>query len=117
MRATRGRSSGFDYMRLSLALCIFTLHSLSINGQSPRLLQEQPFSEAYHVLTRILVPMFFCLGGFLVAGSLERANSLLTFLGLRFLRIFPALWVDILFSALVLGPFLTALPLAAYFSS
>jgi peptidoglycan/LPS O-acetylase OafA/YrhL len=59
--------------------------------------------------------MFFSLSGFLVAGSLERSRTLLTFLGLRVLRIVPALAVEVFLSALVLGPLLTDLPLTAYF--
>ena len=62
------------------------------------------------------VPMFFALSGFLVAGSLERSKTLGVFLGLRALRIAPALVCEVLLSALILGPALTLLPLHDYFS-
>jgi peptidoglycan/LPS O-acetylase OafA/YrhL len=61
--------------------------------------------------------MFFALSGFLVAESLERSNTLVTFLGLRVFRIMPALTVEVLLSAIVLGPMLTTLPLQDYFLS
>jgi peptidoglycan/LPS O-acetylase OafA/YrhL len=59
--------------------------------------------------------MFFSLSGFLVAGSLERTNSLFKFLGLRVFRIMPALSVEVLVSALILGPVFTSLNFADYF--
>ncbi len=58
--------------------------------------------------------MFFALSGFLVAGSLERSKLLASFLGLRVLRIVPALAVEVLISALILGPMLSDLPLDDY---
>jgi peptidoglycan/LPS O-acetylase OafA/YrhL len=63
----------------------------------------------------IIVPAFFALSGFLVAGSLER-NNLPSFLTLRFIRIYPALVTEVLLSALILGPLLTTYPLARYFT-
>lgn len=65
----------------------------------------------------LIVPMFFSLSGFLVASSLERCKSLISFLGLRCFRILPALSVEVVLSALLLGPLLTTLPLHDYFAS
>ena len=59
--------------------------------------------------------MFFCLSGFLVAGSLERCRTPISFAGLRIFRIFPALVVEVLLSALILGPLLTHYSLKMYF--
>jgi peptidoglycan/LPS O-acetylase OafA/YrhL len=64
----------------------------------------------------LVLPMFFALSGFLVAGSLERSKTLIMFLGLRILRIVPALSVEVLLSAFIPGPLLTTYPLTAYFS-
>jgi peptidoglycan/LPS O-acetylase OafA/YrhL len=57
--------------------------------------------------------MFFALSGFLVAGSPERSKTLLTFLGLRAIRIYPALGVEVVLSALLIGTAVTTLPLPA----
>jgi peptidoglycan/LPS O-acetylase OafA/YrhL len=38
------------------------------------------------------------------------------FLGLRAIRIFPALFVEVILSALILGPLVTTLPPQLYFS-
>lgn len=67
------------------------------------------------ILSVFLVPMFFTLSGFLVAGSLERSRTLPGFLALRAFRIAPALAVEVFLSALFLGPLLTAYTYADYF--
>jgi peptidoglycan/LPS O-acetylase OafA/YrhL len=64
-----------------------------------------------------LLPAFFALSGFLVSGSLERTRTVPMFLGLRALRILPALAVESLIAALILGPLLTTLPLKDYVAS
>jgi len=64
----------------------------------------------------MLVPMFFALSGFLVAGSSARLSAK-NFVLNRAARIVPALAVDIFFAALLIGPLVTTLPLSAYFSN
>lgn len=59
--------------------------------------------------------MFFALSGFLVAGSLKRKPTATAFITLRGIRLVPALAVEVLLSALILGPLVTALPLDEYF--
>lgn len=58
----------------------------------------------------------FSLSGFLVAGSLERNRTLFSFLGLRGLRLLPALIFEVTLSALVLGLAFTDFALVDYFS-
>ena len=64
----------------------------------------------------IILPMFFALSGFLVAGSLERNKSPISFFGLRIIRLAPALLVEITLSAIILGPIFTTFSIQAYFS-
>lgn len=110
----RNRPTGFDYLRLTLALSIIVWHSVTIC--------YGPLAEAYfwtgppRPIIYLLLPSFFALSGFLVAGSLER-NNILEFLTLRITRIFPALAVEVLMSALVIGPLLTTVTWRNYFSS
>ena len=61
------------------------------------------------------IVMFFVLGGFLIAGSAVRLSLKEYFLN-RFLRIMPALGVEVLLSMLIIGPIFTVLPLTTYFS-
>jgi peptidoglycan/LPS O-acetylase OafA/YrhL len=70
----------------------------------------QPFVRSH-------VPMFFALSGFLVAGSAFRTKRIFPFLALRFFRIFPALCVEVVLSAIVIGAVFSTLPLHDYYSS
>jgi peptidoglycan/LPS O-acetylase OafA/YrhL len=115
LEASGGRPSGFDYLRLLLAVMVVALHSVIVSyGQ---LLEIAFWSSPARPIVRFVLPMFFTLSGFLVAGSLVRSRSLGMFLSLRVIRIFPALSTEVFLSALVLGPLFTVLPLSAYFSS
>jgi peptidoglycan/LPS O-acetylase OafA/YrhL len=111
---TQHRPSGFDYMRLILALGVIWSHARILTTDLALL----PFLNMLcGPLVAFLLPMFFALSGFLVAGSLERSNTLITFFGLRVFRIMPALTVEVVLSALVLGPLLTAESFMHYFLS
>ena len=109
-----GRPSGFDYIRIALAVAILYQHSVGQGLGADA--QYEDTNLIPNQLSRLFVPMFFAASGFLVAGSLFRTRYLSTFVGLRALRIFPALWTDVLFSALILGPIFTTLPLSQYFT-
>ncbi len=113
--APDNRPSGFDYLRLTLALLIVVDHSIIVCLGSKA--QYALFSGIARPLMAGLVPMFFALSGFLVASSLERSRSIVTFVSLRLLRIFPALAIDTLLCALCLGPLLTEQSLTSYFLS
>lgn len=111
---TGGRSTGFDYMRLLLAVAILCWHSVvtSYGGD----VQDAVAAGPARPLIAVMLPAFFTLSGFLVAGSLTRTRTLGMFLGLRALRIFPALAVESLIAALIVGPLLTTDTLAQYVS-
>ncbi|MET4037124.1 peptidoglycan/LPS O-acetylase OafA/YrhL [Bradyrhizobium sp. RT4a] len=112
MRA-ENRPSGFDYLRLFLAISVIAVHSVSIcYGMQIHL---EMWGGPLHPMLKFIVPCFFAISGFLVAGSLER-NTVPAFLTLRFLRIVPGLSVETLISALLLGALLTSLSLTDYFS-
>lgn len=114
MAAVNFRPSGFDYMRLILAVAVVAMHTVIVShGQ---LIEIALWESPARPVLRLILPMFFALSGFLVSGSLERTRTLGVFLGLRVIRIIPALAVEVLLSALVLGPLLTSLTLGAYFS-
>lgn len=107
------RPSGFDYLRLSLAIAIIVWHSIPVSyGQA---VEGAIWVSAFRPLPYFLVPSFFALSGFLVASSLEK-NDLDVFVLHRLIRIYPALALEVFLSALILGPMLTELPLREYFS-
>lgn len=115
LQELRGIGPGFDHLRIGLALSILTWHSFSISyGQNyGATLPRFPVP----VLLAALLPMFFGLSGFLVMGSALRTGELKTFITFRVLRILPALFTEIMISALILGPLLTILPLKQYYTS
>ena len=125
----KGDGPGFLLLRYGLAITIFALHARVLSGvlsgqelaalpaTAGVLLHERPgWDGPTRPIYVALVPAFFALSGFLVAGSALRLRSTTTFLGFRALRIFPALFVEVTLSALVLGPLFTTLPLSNYLS-
>jgi len=113
IEATGGRSSGFDYLRIILALAVACSHVVATTYGTD--VTAQVYDGPWSTPLRTILPMFFALSGFLVAGSLERMKTLRAFLGLRVIRIIPALAVEVTLSALILGPLLTTVPLSQYF--
>jgi peptidoglycan/LPS O-acetylase OafA/YrhL len=114
IEAADGRPSGFDYLRIGLALSVIFIHV-------PQVVYGWDVSYPFWMpwlrpVSAVVVPMFFALSGFLVAGSMLRSKTLVTFFGLRILRIAPALSVEVTLSALILGPIFTNLSLKEYFT-
>ncbi len=107
---SKGFGQGFDFLRVFLALCIVAYHAWNVADAT-----KSQQNSVLWIAEYTLVPMFFALSGFLVAGSAIRL-SLSNFLANRGLRIVPALAVEIFISALVIGPLVTTLTLSEYFS-
>ncbi|ACB95392.1 acyltransferase family protein [Beijerinckia indica] len=133
IKANKGRGPGFHFLRHVLALLIFTYHgSIAIfgahtndyAGKGMLLVQEaarglsttQVIMEVIRPTLYARVGMFFALSGFLVAASALRNSDAKAFFINRVVRIIPALSVAIVFSAMILGPLVTTLPLEEYFS-
>ena len=115
LTATNGRPSGFDYMRLLLAIGVIAMHSVIVTqGQAS---EHTLWASGWRPLIRAILPMFFALSGFLVAGSFERSRTLPMFFALRVIRIYPALLIEVILSALVLGVMFTEFPMRAYLGS
>lgn len=126
----RGIGPGFDVLRLALALIIFATHVKWIVGPGQLAVDPSVDNAAALAFLRAsvadwtgvsrlkvaLLPMFFALSGFLVMGSAVRTRALSTFMAHRVLRLIPALAVEVVLSAVVLGAVLTRLPLAEYYA-
>lgn len=100
-------------MRVGLAIAILAWHSFGAVYGPDWIAGVPPFIKA---LLATLLPMFFGLSGFLIMGSAFRTHNVRTFITFRVLRILPALLVEVSLAALVLGPFVTTLPLGQYFT-
>ena len=112
IEATKGKTSGFDYLRIVLAFLVILSHTFTVSLESEA--RDAFVHSLYYRPFLVVLPMFFALSGFLVAGSLERCSGFKEFYGLRILRIVPALAVETFISALILGPLLTNLSLDTY---
>lgn len=110
--ARLGRCNGFDLLRLALAVAIVAFHSYTLTHAAISGMAWQA-----QVAGRLVLPAFFVISGYLVAGSLDRCRGAGHFLALRALRILPALAIVVAATALVLGPLLTSLPVRGYFAS
>ncbi|XAZ21558.1 acyltransferase [Sinorhizobium sp. B11] len=110
MAGYQGLAPGFDFLRLALACTIVFYHAVTAGGY-----WDAGTGPVLWFFEYSLVPMFFALSGFLITASAQRLD-LANFLLNRVLRIVPALAVDILICAFVIGPAVTALPLGDYFT-
>lgn len=110
------RHNNFDALRLVAALSVILSHAFFIaqgvetNDPLNRLTGNQSMLGLAGVF------VFFAVSGFLVTQSFEQTGSPLRYLVKRCLRIFPAYYVCLIVTALVLGPIVTALPLGDYLS-
>lgn len=104
-----GRDNNMQLLRILAAAAVIVSHSFPITGR--------PIEPgAYGVtLGTLAVWVFFALSGFLIYKSFER-QPLWAFIEARALRIYPALIVVTLLTVVVLGPAMTTLPLATYFT-
>jgi peptidoglycan/LPS O-acetylase OafA/YrhL len=105
-----GFAQGSDFLRIFLATGIIGWHAAWLSGHV-----ETVKASAFWFSQYMLVPMFFALSGFLVAGSGMRLSTK-NFLLNRAARILPALVADIVFAAILIGPLVTELPAKQYFT-
>ena len=103
------RSNNFDFLRFLAAMMVIAGHSFPLLGQPSIALFGKP-------LAHVGVIVFFSISGYLIADSWQRDPSVGRFLARRALRIFPALIVVVVISAVALGPLMTSLPLKTYFN-
>ena len=107
-------NNNFGAIRLAMALAVLVSHSYwLVTGQTTA---EPLHSWTGHSLGEHAVQVFFFLSGVVVARSLFTHRSLLDYAISRIARIFPALIVCVLLTAIVLGPIATSLPPALYFT-
>ena len=106
-------ANNFGLLRLLAALAVVVSHSIHLAGapeSAEPLAAATGFSLGEHA-----VHMFFTISGVLIAASLLRSTSLLSYFRARALRLLPGLTVCVLLTVLVLGPLLSTVPALAYF--
>ena len=104
-----GVSTGFDFLRVILALGIVFVHSFGVS-------QGKAYSLPQTLVSLSIVPMFIALSGFLVTRSATRLSTK-DFMLNRACRVLPAFTVDVLIGAVIIGGIFTTLPWREYYTS
>lgn len=108
LAAKGGVGPGFDFLRIALALAVVAWHAPTAVGFTGADETRFVWFPGYGILV-----MFFALSGFLISASALRLR-LSDFLINRALRIVPALLVEVVLSAFLLGALFTTLPVHDY---
>ncbi|MCH2341911.1 acyltransferase family protein [Pseudomonas sp. NPDC047963] len=104
--------NNFDFLRFFAASAVVLGHCYWLSGLGA--VEPVRLFTGSMDTADIAVNLFFVMSGFLIAASWIHSRSSLDFAGKRALRIFPALTVSTLFTAFVVGPLGTELPLGEY---
>lgn len=109
------KENNFNLLRVVLASMVIIYHSFAIFND--RAISD-PIIKYLGVISTggLAVKTFFFLSGMLVTKSLMNNGSFLRFVKSRLNRILPAYFCVILISALVIGPLISQLTYADYFS-
>lgn len=110
------RNNNYNALRLILALGVICGHSFGFqlnHGQIDPIAKILKFTYSGHVSVLI----FFVLSGIFVTQSILSRESLACFVIKRVTRIYPGLFICLLFSVFIVGPIFTNLHMRVYFSS
>ena len=108
-----GKNNNLNFMRFILASLVMLTHAMGITGAGE---DEFLYSLIGHSFGSFAVDAFFVVSGYLIAKSWVSRRDLIAFTLSRVLRIYPGLWVCVLFTVFVIGPLFTTLPLTDYFT-
>ncbi|MCP9339180.1 acyltransferase family protein [Stutzerimonas xanthomarina] len=104
--------NNFDFLRFFAASAVVLGHCYWLSGLGA--VEPVRLFTGSMDTADIAVNLFFVMSGFLIAASWIHSRSSVDFAGKRALRIFPALAVSTLFTAFIVGPLATDLPLSEY---
>ncbi len=107
----RGRENNFDFIRFVAAASVILSHSHPLAGASSPF-----FILPNYYLGDAAVTVFFGISGLLITKSYIQTRSVLDFVMARFMRVVPGLFVVLVLTAFVLGPFVSSVPVADYFT-
>ncbi len=102
-------NNNFDFLRLFAALGVLFGHCFLLTGNHAN--EPLYILSGWHI-GELCVFVFFLISGYLVTGSYTKRPK--NYVRNRFLRIFPALFINVFLTAFILGPFLTTLPIKEY---
>jgi len=109
---TKNRDNNFNLVRFAAALLVLYTHSYALSIGTDK---AEPLRSLLGITWgTIAVDVFFITSGFLVTSSLVNRNNLLAFVWARFLRVYPALFVAVLFCVFLVGAYFTSFPVSEY---
>lgn len=114
--ALAGHNNSLGVIRLVLAIAVIFDHAFPLGGFGADPLFA--ITQGQATLGSLAVQGFFGISGYLIAKS-GASSDIVQFLWRRFLRIFPAYWTVLLFSAVIVGPIFWVLannPITTYFN-
>ena len=106
-------SNNFDFLRFFAASLVIVGHVYPLNG-IPDVIEH--WSLGLFPSGHIAVCIFFVISGYLVVQSKLKSSTTFSYLAKRSLRIFPGLFVALLFTAFIIGPIATTYSLSQYFT-
>ncbi len=113
VKIREGHDNFFTPIRLLFALMVLIGHAfVVIGGHSD--FEPEIFFE--YTPSYLAVNLFFVASGFLVTKSMLYREDLAEYGAARFLRIFPALFIHVLFVMFAIGPFVTNMPILQFFA-
>ncbi len=111
------RHNNFDLLRLLAALSVIFSHAFLLAENSQDHDPLMILTAGQTILGLVGVFTFFTISGYLISQSFEQtASRRAVFLAKRALRIFPGLIACLCVCVFAIGPAVTSLPLAEYFS-
>jgi peptidoglycan/LPS O-acetylase OafA/YrhL len=106
--------NNFDFLRILFASLVIITHSYALMGL-PEIDILSKATSYRSSLSFVGVRGFFSISGFLIFTSFVRTESPIGFLWKRFIRIWPALFILLLITSFIAGPWVTVLKTGAYF--
>ncbi|KWU52244.1 hypothetical protein AWV77_05290 [Pseudomonas palleroniana] len=111
----KSRDNNFNFIRMVAALFVLISHAYPLSRGASEV--EPLVAQLGISLGGLGVFTFFCISGFFISLSYERSKTNVDFVVARFLRLYPALLVVLVLSALIIGPLFTVMDVRDYFSS
>lgn len=111
----KSRDNNFNFIRMVAALFVLISHAYPLSRGASEV--EPLVAQLGISLGGLGVFTFFCISGFFISLSYERSKTNIDFVVARILRLYPALLVVLVLSALVIGPLFTVMDVRDYFSS
>jgi len=113
-RYSDSRDNNLNLLRFLAAFAVVWSHAALVAYGDMAI--EPLVLETGYTLGHLAVNVFFVISGFLIAQSLQRSKDLVEYFSARFLRLVPGLFVAAMVTAFIIGPLLSDLGIAGYFS-